>query len=175
VLSQTNRKGVTMNTLMRTGAGLLACLLMAGLLTFWGATAVQADANQEVAAATAKWIETFNRKDLEQMVALYAPDAVFWGTTSQALRTTPADVRAYFAGPPPVGGPNIKADIVEQHVRVFGDIGLNSGIYRFQIVMKDGKARSINARFSFAYQKRGNEWLIVDHHSSFMPAPRKKK
>lgn len=38
---------------------------------------------------------------------------------------------------------------------------------------KDGENKSLPARYSFVYVKRDGQWLIVDHHSSAMPAPPK--
>jgi hypothetical protein len=46
------------------------------------ATGVSAGPKEEVAAATMKWGETLGQNDPDKMVALYAPDAVLWGTLS---------------------------------------------------------------------------------------------
>jgi hypothetical protein len=37
--------------------------------------------------------------------------------------------------------------------------------------MRDGKPATIAARFSFVYRQRDGRWMIVDHHSSAVPAP----
>ena len=44
------------------------------------------------------------------------------------------------------------------------------GYYTFSYT-KDGETKSIPARYSFTYVKDGNDWKIVDHQSSAMPAP----
>jgi hypothetical protein len=46
---------------------------------------------------------------------------------------------------------------------------VNTGYYTFSYV-KDGEAKSLPARYSFTYVKRGDVWLIVDHHSSAIPS-----
>ena len=67
---------------------LILCLLLPAF-----ATGAQADDDgteaekAEVAAATAAWVEAFNARDPERIAALYAPDAVFWGTISKTIRT----------------------------------------------------------------------------------------
>ncbi|MGO9518536.1 MAG: nuclear transport factor 2 family protein [Candidatus Korobacteraceae bacterium] len=38
---------------------------------------------------------------------------------------------------------------------------------------KDGESKSRPARYTFVYAKRNGQWMIVDHHSSAMPAPTK--
>jgi gluconolactonase len=47
------------------------------------------------------------------------------------------------------------------------------GIGVFFSYVKDGGAKSLPARHSFVYRNRDGNWLIVDHHSSAMPAPPK--
>ena len=60
----------------------------------------------------------------------------------------------------------------DQLIRVYGDMAINSGYYTFSYV-KDGETKTIPARYSFVYVKGTTGWLIVDHHSSAMPAPPK--
>jgi uncharacterized protein (TIGR02246 family) len=128
------------------------------------ATAAPAD---EVAAATQTWADAFNTRDPERVLALYETDAVLWGTTSPTLRKTPAARREYFSTMPQ--RPNLRVTIGEQHVRVFGDVAVNSGTYTFTN-NQDGKVTSNNSRFSFMYLRKGDRWMIVDHHSSAVPA-----
>ena len=58
----------------------------------------------------------------------------------------------------------------DQLIRVYGNTAVNTGYYTFSF-LKDGKTESLPARYSFTFVKDGDKWLIVDHHSSAMPAP----
>src|SRR5262249_54406412 len=102
-------------------------------------------------------------------LALYAPDAVLWGTLSPTIRQGPVALREYFVAAFKAL-PGHKVTFGEQLIRVYGSIAINSGYYTFSYV-KDGEARSIPARYSFVYVKGDRGWLIVDHHSSAVPAP----
>jgi hypothetical protein len=44
-------------------------------------------------------------------------------------------------------------------------IAINTGNYETKV----GDADPVRLRYSFVYRKIGDEWLIVDHHSSRMP------
>jgi hypothetical protein len=55
-------------------------------------------------------------------------------------------------------------------VRVYGNTAVNTGYYTFSYT-KDGETKTIPARYSFTYVKDGDTWVIVDHHSSSVPAP----
>ena len=103
------------------------------------------------------------------IVRLYAPDAVFLGTSSPVIRDTPALVEEYFGSLATLG--DATNAVGEHRVQVFGDIAINSGYYTLTR-RQDGKTTQSPARFSFVYQKRGGEWLIVSHHSSVLPAAR---
>ena len=58
----------------------------------------------------------------------------------------------------------------QQRIRVYGDVAINTGAYTFS-EMRDDKPLVRPARFSFVFRKRDGRWLIVDHHSSAVPAP----
>lgn len=149
-----------MNTLR-----LLACVLVFFCVPVLRA----AEAADEVRAATAAWVAAFNSRDPARTVAQYAPDAVFWGTTSQTLRTTPAAVAEYFSNMPAT--PQTRVAIGEQQVQVMGEVAINSGTYTFTGV-RDGQPTRTPARFTFVFRKRDGRWQIVSHHSSAVPAPR---
>ncbi len=130
------------------------------------APVARADAESEVKATTAKWIDAFNRKSSQDIVALYAKDAVFFGTSSPVLRDSPALVADYFKSLATLGDAVIS--VGEQRVQVFGKVAINSGYYT-RSSMQDGKQVQNPARFTFVYEKRGGQWLIVNHHSSALP------
>jgi uncharacterized protein (TIGR02246 family) len=141
---------------------LLTCLFTVGI-----ARLAAASPSEDVAAATNAWVEAFNTRDPERVLALYETDAVLWGTTSPVLRNTPTTRREYFSTMPQ--RPNLRVAIGEQHIRVFGDVAVNSGTYTFSN-QQDGKVTSNHARFSFTYVLKAGRWMIVDHHSSAVPA-----
>ena len=51
---------------------------------------------EDVAAATAKWGESLAQNDPDQVLTLYATDAVLWGTLSPTVRADRAALRDYF-------------------------------------------------------------------------------
>jgi uncharacterized protein (TIGR02246 family) len=124
---------------------------------------------EDIAAATAKWADVFAQNNPDTMQALYATDGVLWGTLSPTVRSDPTAVRAYFVAAF-TALPQAKVTFGDQLIRVYGNTAVNTGYYTFSYV-KDGETKSIPARYSFAYVKDGDAWLIVDHHSSAMPAP----
>jgi uncharacterized protein (TIGR02246 family) len=126
-----------------------------------------AGVKDDVASATKTWAEAMSAHDIEKVVSLYDPEAVLWGTRSPTLRADPVKVREYFDILKTVP-PSYKATLVDQHVRVFGDMAINTGRYTFS-QEENGKEVLRPARFSFVYRKSGDRWLIVDHHSSAVP------
>lgn len=131
------------------------------------------DAKQQGAAATQAWIDAMGSHDQERVVALYAPDAVLWGTTSPTIRANPASIREYFnflrTAPP-----YYKGVLGEQRIRVYDDVAINTGTYTFVGPAVDAAGIPVSrpARLSFVYRYQDGRWLIVDHHSSAVPAPK---
>jgi uncharacterized protein (TIGR02246 family) len=136
---------------------------------FLVATGASAGPKDDVATATMKWGETLGQNDPDKVVALYAPDAVLWGTLSPTVRADRAALRDYFVTAFKVL-PNLKVAFAEQLIRVYGTTAVNTGYYTFSFV-KDGEPKTLPARYSFTLVKDGDNWMIVDHHSSAMPPP----
>ncbi len=60
--------------------------------------AAQAGPKEEVQAAIANSDKIISAGNVDGTVALYAPDAVFWGTRSKEWATTPAAIKTYLTG-----------------------------------------------------------------------------
>src|SRR5262250_1035948 len=128
-----------------------------------------ADPKEDVAAATTRWAQALGEDDPEKVLPLYADDAVLWGTLSPTVRADRAALRDYFVGAFTVL-PGLRVSFGEQLIRVYGDTAVNTGYYTFSYV-KDGEMKTLPARYSFTFVKERGNWMIVDHHSSAMPAP----
>jgi uncharacterized protein (TIGR02246 family) len=144
------------------------CLLGWALLVMTDLAA--ADPKDDVGAATMKWAQTLGQNDPDSVVALYATDGVLWGTLSPTVRADREALRDYFVTAFRVL-PNLKVMFGQQLIRVYGRSAVNTGYYTFSYV-KDGETKTLPARYSFTFVKDGEKWMIVDHHSSAMPAPR---
>jgi uncharacterized protein (TIGR02246 family) len=123
---------------------------------------------EDIGAATQAWIDGMNSHVAERVVALYDAEAVLWGTRSSTLRDTPTTVRDYFKVLQTVPS-SYKVVLGEQRIRIYGDMAINTGTYTFS-EDRDGTPITRPARFSFVYRNRDGRWLIVDHHSSAVPA-----
>lgn len=125
-----------------------------------------ANAKAEVSAATQAWRTAYDNRDPQKITEQYAKDAVFWGTSSKIVRATPETIMEYFAGARK--RPDARVEIIEQHIQIYGDVGINTGLYNFSD-MRDGKRVPNPSRFSMVFQQRGDRWVLVQHHSSRLP------
>ena len=142
-------------------------LAVAVVLPALGAVA-SADPKDDVSAATSAWARTLGEDDPDKVLPFYADDAVLWGTLSPTVRADRAALRDYFVTAFRVL-PGLKVTFGDQLIRVYGNAAINTGYYTFSY-SKDGEVKTLPARYSLTYIKNGERWLIVDHHSSAMPA-----
>ena len=112
------------------------------------------------------WAAAFAGDRIETLLALYADDAILWGTLSPIRRDSPAAIRDYFE--PVFAFSDRRAEFREPRVRIYENTAINTGSYTVSWQGDDGLV-NIDARYSFAYVKRCGRWQIVDHHSSAMP------
>ena len=144
---------------MRKFIGLLLMTLVASCATQMDSGGVAKD---QVAAATAAWAVGFDSKDPTRIAALYSADAVVWGTGAKTIATTPAAVLAYFTEQAKY--PNLRVVFGDQHIRIFGDMAVNTGNYTFTFPKGE-----LPARYTFVFKYGDGRWLIVEHHSSRVP------
>jgi uncharacterized protein (TIGR02246 family) len=142
-------------------------LAVAVVLPALGAVA-SADPKDEISAATSQWGQALDEDDPDKVLPFYADDAVLWGTLSPMVRADRAALRNYFVTAFRVL-PRLKVTFGDQFIRVYGNAAVNTGYYTFSY-SKDGEVKTLPARYSFTYVRNRERWLIVDHHSSAMPA-----
>lgn len=147
-------------------SGAAVALSIAVLSYAFGALA---GSKEEVGAAAMAWAQALGENDPEKVLQFYSDDAVLWGTLSPKLRADRDALRDYFVNAYKVL-PSLKVAFGDRLIRVYGNAAVNTGYYTFTY-MKDGETKTWPARYSFTYVNNGERWLIVDHHSSAMPAP----
>jgi uncharacterized protein (TIGR02246 family) len=147
---------------------LLAACFVTLLPTHALAGAGELEIEQQVAEATMNWVEAYNSRDAARIATLYAPDALFWGTRATAIANKPEQILAYFEES--VRNPNLRVRIDDRRIRVYHQVAVCAGTYTVTDV-KDGQEVANPGRFTFVFEKRGERWVIVHHHSSRMPSP----
>ncbi|NES80506.1 MAG: DUF4440 domain-containing protein [Moorea sp. SIO2B7] len=128
-------------------------------------------AEKKVAETTDTWLNTVTSGSegvVDEVVALYAEDGILWGTVSEQVRDTPAEIRDYFEYFAKL--PELSVSSYKGCIRMYDEnLAINSGYYTFTY-SKDGETKEVPARYSFTYQKNGsNQWEIIEHHSSALP------
>ena len=141
-------------------------LLVTAVVMFSVPALVLAGPKEDVAAATQVWVAAYDSRDPARITALYDSEAVFWGTSAKTVSPSPGAIAEYFkdAGK----RPNARVTLGEQHIRVYGDVAVNTGYYTFSDV-RDGQNVSNPARYTFVYRHHDGKWWIIDHHSSQVP------
>lgn len=112
------------------------------------------------------WTERVAADRIEEVLELYAEDAVLVPTLSNEIHVTEAGRRRYFEF---LLSRNVLHCTVEQEVERIelnrGTVAIG-GIYTFVFGKEDGKEEAVPARFLFTFEDIDGRWLITGHHSS---------
>jgi uncharacterized protein (TIGR02246 family) len=142
-------------------------LVVMALLTMLGSTAL-AGPKEDALQVVAQWAHAFTNADIDGLVKLYAPDALFLGTGSKTVVTTPAGIRTYFEQAFLRNRPR-GAQLGEPAVVVLSDtVVVVTGVDTVTSE-REGTPVSANGRVTFVVAKRGADWHIVHFHRSAMP------
>ncbi|MFI9815843.1 SgcJ/EcaC family oxidoreductase [Saccharothrix variisporea] len=117
---------------------------------------------QEVQALFGEWNRALATLDPGKVAERYTADAVLLPTVSNKVRTGHAEIADYFEhflqGKP-------QGQILDSRVWILGpDTALDAGTYRFTT-----DSGTVDARYTFVYERANGTWLIKHHHSSAMP------
>jgi uncharacterized protein (TIGR02246 family) len=125
------------------------------------------DPKEDALQVLARWIQAFNASDIDGIVSLYAPDALFIGTGSKEVGTSPEYFRNYFQ--------SLKRDMprgatLESYsvLELSSTVVLVSGMDTVSGT-KDGVIFQRPGRTSFVLTKRDEKWQIVQFLRSAMP------
>lgn len=137
------------------------------LLLFFGPLHAQSDAEADASAVFDTFLVAMTNADTDTITSLFAEDALFWGTGSQSLVTTPAGVQAYFG---PVGrnepGATLARALDYETRMVAGDLVMVSGMWE---IVPGGQTEGIPMRVSMLLENRSGQWRIIQFHNSRVP------
>lgn len=119
------------------------------------------------------WINALNRSDLNGVIAPFASDASFFGTSTQTLITSSEGIREYFEV------------VFEEYVPLSVELGrvtvselsansaVLTGYDKWKITI-DGKPAEAIGRLSIVVARRDGQWRIMSFHRSAMPTVNQK-
>ena len=145
-------------------------LLFAALLVFAPLSAM-AGPQEEGQAVFEKFLNDFTSGNVEAIAANFSPEAMFWGTISPTLITTPEGVKQYFSTafkkiPGMKASPVGKVSVVP----LADNIIAIAGIWRIDR-MNDGKPVVSYSRNMSTLVKRDGRWMIVAFANAPQTAP----
>lgn len=124
-------------------------------------------------AATRKalmhWAKVVSRGGLEDLLALYASDAILVPTMEDEVGGHADERRAYFESF--LANPGLRCRIDSLRKRISHKLGtvVAGGHYTFMFE-RDGSPHTVPARYLFTFEEIDGAWLITGHHSSMMPS-----
>jgi uncharacterized protein (TIGR02246 family) len=142
---------------------LVSLVVLLGLLS-----AANAGPTEDALAVLDKWTKAFAASDVDGIVKLYAPDALFVGTSSKAVVVEPEGIRSYFENALLTNRPR-GATLNDNAAMVLSDTAVVITGLDTVTGVRDGQPLSANGRVTFVVAKRGSDWEIVHFHRSAMP------
>jgi len=123
---------------------------------------------EEALQVLERWSQAFGQSNVDAIVALYAPDALFMGTGSKTLVTRQEGIRSYFENALLQNKPR-SAALSEYETRVLSDTWVLVTGLDATAGVRDGKPFSNPGRVTFIVAKQGSDWKIVHFHRSAIP------
>lgn len=155
-------------------AGWLVIWLIAGAVA-GGAQAREPQANarctaitpQQVAALFDRWNAALATKNPDAVVRTYSPNAVLLPTVENGPLIGADAIRGYFVT---FLKKNPNGVIDQRTIHIGCNVAYDAGLYTFTLDGdQPGSRVPVLARFTYIYEPRGGQWLIVHHHSSKQP------
>jgi uncharacterized protein (TIGR02246 family) len=113
--------------------------------------------------------KAFDASDVQGVVKLFAPDAIFLGTSSPKVSTTTDEIDQYFQSLTHFTPRSISID--SYSAKVLSDNAVLFAGFDTFLSTRDGMTRETPARFTFVITKGEQGWRITHLHSSARPKP----
>ncbi len=139
------------------------------LFTIGLCQAAMAGPKDEVHAQFEQWIARFNSHDADRLSQLYDQDARLLSTGGNEKPLDGREtIRLYFI-PFMKRGDTVAFDH-DDAVKVFSNIAVETGYYHFN-TDPNGKPDVWVSRYTFIFEKKDGNWMILHQHSSRVPDP----
>ncbi len=149
---------------------LLKYYILSLILVFYSFNALaesKTNLKEEITKTGQIWQQALASRDANKISKLYSPNAYLYPTFDNMIDDHAA-LLEYFQKL--TLNQNLKVVFDKEHIQVYGNVGINSGLYTFSY-KQNGKEVTVSARYTFVYLHQGKNWLIIDHHSSVLPKP----
>jgi uncharacterized protein (TIGR02246 family) len=138
------------------------------VVTIASASPAFAGPEEDALQVVERWAAAFRASDVDAIVALHAPDALFLGTGSRSVVSTSEEIRQYFERALLTDRPR-GAVLDSRSVMALSDGAVVITGLDATTAVRDGKTIGSPGRVSFVVAKRGAEWKIVHFHRSAVP------
>ncbi len=129
---------------------------------------VMADSKSGALSTVQAWITALNRNDLNGVIAPFASDARFFGTSTKTLITSSDGIRQYFDVVFEKYAP-LSVELGEVTVSELSpDSAVLTGYDKWKVSI-DGKPAEGIGRLSIVVARRDGQWRIISFHRSAMP------
>ncbi len=148
--------------------------LLLGLLTMFSTAALSQSSNKaaahandaEIRAVYDRWAKVFEARDIDGIMALYAPDVVAYDVVPplqykgrDAYRKDYLEFMGQYDGP-------IHVEYRDTQVFSSGDVGFIHALERFTGKLKNGQQSDMWIRATSGVIKVNGKWLIIHDHIS---------
>jgi len=142
------------------------------LIAFAWSALVHAGPREDALAVYDKFFVSFTTGNQVELAALFAPGALFYGTGSADVVTTPEGIVAYFTEALSAARGETKARPFERTALVLSDsVVAISGKWQSERTLNGKMITAGLSRVTAVMQRRGDKWFIVQFHNSPTPKP----
>ena len=113
-----------------------------------------------------RWSSAFTQGDVNALMALFAPDAVFFGTSSKTIVADTEGIRNYFENSL-LGSKRYVSVLTDIHVTILSNDA--AIIAALNLISENNHSEDLMGRLSIAARKREGLWKIEHFHRSALP------
>jgi uncharacterized protein (TIGR02246 family) len=151
--------------------GAAATLAGDGPVAVPGMEEAMVSTQSEVRALIDSWSETIRTKDIERLMAMYAPDIVYFDVVPPLHYTGSAAVRRNFLRWFDTYEGSISQEIRDLHILASGNIAVAHLLIRASGTLKNGHEVGYWVRATVCCQQADQRWVITHEHVSLPVDP----